>query len=158
MTQFKLDKLDYKILDTLQHHAKITNARLSQEVGLSAAPTLERVKKLEQNGYIKGYYAALAPAKLEAGLCAFVLVKLKAHNKQVLVNFEHEVLNIDNILECHQVSGLTDFIVKIRVKDLASYQQLFIEKLSTITQVDTINSMVVFNSIKEEQTLPIQKF
>ena len=155
MSQYKLDKLDYKILDILQNQGKITNARLSQSVGLSAAPTLERVKKLEQNGYINSYHASLEPKKLGFGLTTFVLVKLTGHRKEVFEIFEKEVMEIEQVIECHQVSGFADFILKIIIQDLANYQELFKEKLCTIQGVDSLNSMVVFNSIKNEKKLPI---
>ena len=83
----KIDKTDKKILEILQRNAKITNAKLSEEIGLSPAPTLERVRKLEAKGIISGYNAKLDMSKIGLGVSTFVMVTLKGHNKKNLVSF-----------------------------------------------------------------------
>ena len=83
----RLDKIDKKILIILQRNAKITNSKLSKEIGLSPAPTLERVRKLESNGIISGYHAKLDKSKLGLGVSTFVMVSLKVHNKKNLLSY-----------------------------------------------------------------------
>ena len=82
----KIDKIDKKILAILQKNAKITNAKLSNEIGLSPAPTLERVRKLETQGIISGYHAKLNMSKIGLGVSTFVMVTLKGHNKKILIH------------------------------------------------------------------------
>ena len=124
----KLDKIDRKILEILQSNAKITNAQLSKEIGLSPAPTLERVKKLETSGIIKSYHAVLDPDKIGLGVSTFVMVNLKGHNKTNIDNFLSEINKIDEVIECHHVTGTGDFMLKIIAHDIASYQKLMLEK------------------------------
>ena len=120
----KFDKIDRKILEILQAHAKITNAQLSKDIGLSPAPTLERVKKLEQSGIIKSYHAKLDPEKIGLGVSTFVLVGLIGHNKSHIEAFMKEINNIQEIIECHHITGTGDFILKIISKDITAYQKL----------------------------------
>ena len=87
----KIDTIDKKILKTLQKNAKITNARLSKEIGLSPAPTLERVRKLETRGIISGYHAKLDKSKIGLGVSTYVMVSLKSHNKK---NLDYAILEV----------------------------------------------------------------
>ena len=108
-----LDSTDRKILDILQSNAKITNAQLAQEIGLSPAPTLERVKKLENAGVIKSYHAILDTEVVGLGVNTFVMVSLKGHNKENIEKFIQSIDRIEEIIECHHVTGSSDFILKI---------------------------------------------
>ena len=94
MSAIKLDQIDHKVLEILQQNAKITNAQLSKEIGLSPAPTLERVKKLETSGIIQSYHAQLNRDKVGLGVTTFVTVSLTGHKKQVTESFVHQ--NNDN--------------------------------------------------------------
>ena len=101
MHDHKLDNIDRKILKILQDDGRITNAQLSKEVGLSPAPTLERVKKLEASGIIGSYHAKLNPARIDLGVSTFVLVSLKGHNKENIVQFTESISGIEEIIECY---------------------------------------------------------
>lgn len=151
----KLDSIDLKILDLLQKNAKITNAQLSQEIGLSPAPTLERVKKLEGNGVIKGYNAELDLRTVGLGVSTFVQVALKGHNRSNINTFLEAIDHIHEVVECHHVTGVGDFILKIVAKDIESYQKLMLEKLSEIKSVDSMQSMVILSTFKDSKTLPV---
>lgn len=151
----KLDQIDRKILDILQKNAKITNAQLSKEIGLSPAPTLERVKKLEQTGVIKSYHARLDPTKVGMGVSTFVHVSLKGHNKQNINVFLDAINSIDEIIECHHITGTGDFILKVIAKDISSYQNLMLEKVSEISVVDNMQSMVILSTFKDSKSMPI---
>ena len=98
MSAIKLDKIDRKILEILQANAKITNAQLSKEIGLSPAPTLERVKKLEVSGIIKSYHAKLDPAAIGLGVTTFVHVTLIGHNKRNIEAFLEQINKVDEII------------------------------------------------------------
>ncbi len=153
--QMKLDKTDRKILEILQKSAKITNAQLSKEIGLSPAPTLERVKKLESLGVITSYHAKLNTEKIGLGVSTFVLVTLRGHNRENIEQFMKEVDKIEEVIECHHITGAGDFILRIISKDIQSYQKLMLEKVSDIKVVDNMQSMVVLSTFKDSMVLPI---
>ena len=151
----KLDKTDRKILEILQKSAKITNAQLSKEIGLSPAPTLERVKKLENHGVITSYHAKLNTEKIGLGVSTFVLVTLRGHNRDNIEQFLQEIEKIDEVIECHHITGAGDFILRIISRDIRSYQKLMLEKVSDIKIVDNMQSMVVLSTFKDSKVLPI---
>lgn len=151
----KIDNIDKKILEILQSRAKITNARLSEEIGLSPAPTLERVKKLEQMGIITSYHAKLNTEKIGLGITTFVLATLNGHNRANIESFIEEINKIPEVVECHHITGAGDFILKVIAKDIASYQKLMLEKVSDIKQVDNMQSMVVLSTFKDSMVIPV---
>lgn len=151
----KIDEIDKKILEILQSRAKITNAKLSEEIGLSPAPTLERVKKLEQIGIITSYHAKLNTEKIGLGVTTFVLATLTGHNRANIEGFIEEINKIPEVVECHHITGAGDFILKVVSKDIASYQRLMLEKVSDIKQVDNMQSMVVLSTFKDSKVIPI---
>ena len=151
----KLDKIDRKILEILQANAKITNSQLSKDVGLSPAPTLERVKKLESLGIISSYHAKLDMDKIGLGVSTFVQVSLVGHNKSNIQIFITEINQIEEIIECHHITGTGDFILKVTAKDIASYQKLMLDKVTEISVVDSMQSMVILSTFKDSKVLPI---
>lgn len=151
----KLDETDRKILEILQSRAKITNAKLSEEIGLSPAPTLERVKKLEQMGIIASYHAKLNTERIGLGVTTFVLVTLTGHNKQNIESFVNQINEIAEVIECHHITGAGDFIIKIIARDISSYQRLILEKVSDIKEIDNLQSMVVLSTYKDSKILPL---
>ncbi|MDR6564728.1 MULTISPECIES: Lrp/AsnC family transcriptional regulator [Arcicella] len=151
----KLDQIDHKVLEILQQNAKITNAQLSKEIGLSPAPTLERVKKLETAGIIESYHAQLNREKVGLGVTTFVTVTLIGHKKQVTESFVSQINSIPEVIECHHVTGSGDFLLKIIAKDIASYQKLMLEKINEIEEVAGTQTMVILSTFKESKVLPI---
>lgn len=151
----KLDNIDRNILKILQENAKITNAKLSEEIGLSPAPTLERVKKLDKSGIIKSYHATLDNAKIGLGVNTFVHVSLKGHNKENIEVFIEKINKIDEVIECHHITGTGDFLLKVVAVDIASYQQLMLEKVSDIKVIDSLQSMIILSTFKDSKVLPI---
>jgi DNA-binding Lrp family transcriptional regulator len=151
----KIDAIDKKILRTLQKNAKITNAKLSKEIGLSPAPTLERVRKLESKGIISGYHAKLDKSKIGLGVSTHVMVSLKGHNKKNLDSFIEKISDVDNIVECHHITGSGDFILKVVAKDIESYQKLMLEKVSEIEVTDSLQSMVILSTFKDNKQMPL---
>lgn len=151
----KLDPIDRKILELLQANSNITNAQLSQEIGLSAAPTLERVKKLETAGVIRSYHAVVDSASVGLGVSTFVMATLKGHNKENIAKFMSAIAEIKEIVECHHVTGQADFILKIVCTDIPSYQNLMLEKVTNIEVVDNLQSMVILSTLKDTKRIPI---
>ncbi len=154
-TNLKIDQTDRKILEILQANAKITNAQLSKEIGLSPAPTLERVKKLENSGVIKSYHAQLDTGTIGLGVNTFVMVTLKGHNKKNIDLFLDEINRIEDVIECHHITGSGDFILRVIAKDITSYQKLMLEKVSEIEVVDSLQSMIILSTFKDSKVMPI---
>lgn len=151
----KLDATDKKILEILQANSNITNAQLAKEIGLSPAPTLERVNKLETSGVIRSYHAVIDPGSVGLGVSTFVMASLKGHNKENIDKFIQAIKRINEIVECHHVTGSADFILKIVCVDIAAYQQLMLERVSNIDVVDSLQSMVILSTFKDSKSLPI---
>jgi Lrp/AsnC family transcriptional regulator, leucine-responsive regulatory protein len=155
MKNIKLDNTDRKILEILQANSNITNAQLAKEIGLSPAPTLERVNKLETSGVIKSYHAVIDPACVGLGVSTFVMVTLKGHNKENIEKFIKAINVISEVIECHHITGAGDFILKIVCADISAYQQLMLEQVSNIEVVDSLQSMVILSTFKDSRALPI---
>lgn len=151
----KLDLIDKKILEILQKDGKITNAQLSKDIGLSPAPTLERVKKLETSGLIKSYHAELDKEKIGIGVTVFVLISLSSHKLNQISSFAEKMNKIDAVVECYHITGQGDFLLKILAKDIPSYQKLILEELSQIEEIGNMQSMISLSSFKESKVLPL---
>ncbi|MBC7920182.1 MAG: Lrp/AsnC family transcriptional regulator [Ferruginibacter sp.] len=151
----KLDQIDRKILEILQSNAKITNAQLSKEIGLSPAPTLERVKKLETAGLIKSYHAQLDTEKIGLGITTFVQVTLVGHKKMFTDLFVEKINKIDEIIECHHITGTGDFLLKVISKDITAYQKLMLERVNEIEEVASTQTMVILSTFKDSKVLPV---
>ena len=151
----KIDQTDRKILRILQENAKITNSQLSKDIGLSPAPTLERVKKLENMGLLKSYHGLLDTEKVGLGVTTFVQVFLSSHKKSVLDTFVDKIRKIDNVIECHHITGSCDFLLKVIATDIPAYQKLMLEEISEIEEISNMQSMVVLSTFKDSKVLPI---
>ena len=154
MADYKLDKLDLKILKILQENSKITNLELSKRIGLSPAPTLERVKKLEQSGIIQSYHANVDPALLGLNVKTFVLVSLAWQKPNALENFITKVKAIPEITECYIITGDADFILKIVCKDIPNYEKLLYKTLSQIDEIERLKTLMTLSKVKIEKVLP----
>ena len=155
MAKFKLDEIDRNILRILQKDGRITNSQLSKDIGLSPAPTLERVKKLEQTGYIASYHAVLNKSMLGLGVTTFVKVSLKQHNKDTIDKFVNAINKLDEVVECHHTTGSCDFMLKVVSSDIATYQKLMLEEITNIETVADMESMVILSTFKDSKSLPI---
>ena len=153
--QIKLDKIDKQILGILQHNGKITNAQLSKEVGLSPAPTLERVKKLEQSGVIHSYHAQVDPSKIGLGVSTFIHVTLVSHKKSSINSFVEQINKIDEVVECHHITGQGDFILKVVSTNIEDYQQLMLEVICEIPEIDDLQSTIILSTFKDSKKMPI---
>jgi Lrp/AsnC family leucine-responsive transcriptional regulator len=150
-----LDKIDFKILKILQENGRITNIQLSSDIGLSPAPTLERVRKLEQTGIIESYHALVNEDSVGLGVKSYLQVSINFNKKDVIKNFIKQINEIEEIIECYQVAGSTDFILKIVVSNIPAYERLLTEKISAIQEINKLNSMVVLKTVKKSRSLPI---
>ena len=151
----QLDEIDKSILEKLQLNGKITNSQLAKEIGLSPPPTSERVKKLEQSGVIKSYHAELDKDKLGLGVEIFIMASLNGSRKTTIASFTEKIQKINEVVECHHVTGSSDFLLKVLSKDIKSYNQFILDKLIEIEEIANINSLVVLNTIKNSKVLPV---
>ena len=156
LKDLKLDNIDRQILEKLQLNAKITNSKLAEEVGLSPAPTLERVKKLENAGLIKSYHAELDKEQLGLGVGIFIQASLIGSRKTQFASFSKKVNEIPEVVECYHITGTSDFLIKVLTKDIQTYNDFILEKLIDIDDIGSIQSMVILSTIKNAKTLPIK--
>ncbi len=157
MSLSELDKTDCKILEILQKDARITNKDLASQLGLSPPPTLERVKKLENAGYITGYSALLNPVKIDLGTVIVVTVSLHHHSEETINSFHHAIDALDEVLECYHLTGDDDFMLKIICKDIAEYEQFVLKRLVKLSSLGKIKSSVVLSTTKKSDSYPIRK-
>lgn len=152
----KIDRIDKNILSALQKDGRLSNVELSKRVGLSPTPCLERVKRLESDGFILGYKAMLNPKKLGAALLVFVEITLTKTSPDVFDEFAKAVQLVDVIHECHLVSGNFDFLLKTRVNDMSAYRELLGDTLLRLPSVSESRTYVVMDEIKSSNMLPIK--
>ena len=152
----KLDKTDLKILHILQENSKITNLDLSKKIGLSPAPTLERVKKLENTEIIQSYHAKVNQQAIGLNVKTFVQVSLAWQKDNALNNFMAKVQEIDEIVECYIITGEADFLMKIVCKDIPTYEQLLFKTLSQIEEIERLKTLMTLSSIKDSSVLPFK--
>lgn len=151
----KIDKIDLKILRELQENSKITNIELSKKIGLSAAPTLGRVQKLEKSGLLKSYHAKVSTEMLGLGFSALIQVSLTRQISNAMQNFIKQINEIDSIVECYQLTGNFDYQLKVVVPDIPAFDKLITEKLSKIEEIRQMQTMVVLSCVKSSPVLPI---
>ena len=150
-----LDETDLKILRQLQQNSQLTTKELAARVHLSSTPVFERVRRLEREGYIRGYVALLDADKLDKGLCVFCNVKLRQHNCSLGRNFMTEIQGIEEITECYNISGEYDYMLKIYVKSMKHYQDFVLDVLGQLPSVGSIQSNFVMSEVKRTTALPI---
>ncbi len=150
----KLDKIDLKILKILQENSKITNLDLSKRIGLSPAPTLERVKKLENSGVIDSYHAHVTPSAIGLKVKTFVLVSLAWQKENALNNFLEKIKKIEEITECYIITGEADFLMKIVCKDIPNYEKLLFKTLSQIEEIERLKTLMTLSTVKNSKLLP----
>jgi len=144
-----LDKLDRHILRILQREGRISMKDLGDRVGLSVTPCIERVKRMERDGIIIGYYAKVDPVALGAKLLVFVEITLHQKSASTFEKFRHEVSRIPEVQECHLVSGDFDYLIKARIHEMAEYRKLLGDILLQLPGAAQSKSYVVMEEIKE---------
>lgn len=153
--KLKLDSIDRRILKELQADGRISFTELAPKVGLTTSPCLERVRRLERGGVIKGYGALLDPHRLDAGLLVFIELSLAYTTPEIFAEFKRAMRKLPQVLECHLVSGDFDYLVKARVRDMAACRELLGQMLATLPNVRNSRTLVVMEEIKETTTIPI---
>jgi len=151
----KLDKFDHQILEHLQNEGRITKLELSQRVSLSQTPCHERVKRLENAGFVKGYRAEIDIDKLVESTRFFVSITLERHKQSDFLKFESAIQKIPEILECHALGGGIDYLMTVITRDLRSYQKLIDEMLDRDIGISQYFTYVVTKPVKKYSGYPI---
>ena len=150
-----LDEVDLKILRQLQENSRLTTKELAAIVHLSPTPVFERVKRLEREGYIRKYMAVLDAEKLNRGFVVFCNVSMKQHTFENSQRIMAAVQNIPEIVECYNISGNYDFMLKIFVENMKHYQEFVLRILGELDCIGSLNSFFVLGEVKNSHALPL---
>ena len=151
----QLDNTDISILKILQENARLTNQEIADKLHKTASPIYRRIKRLEEEGFIKKYVAVLDPKKIDRGLMAFTHVQLKDHSQDSLRNFEQAIIQLPEVLECYHMTGAFDFILRIVISDMDAYHHFLRSKLAQLSNIGTVQSFFVMSEIKTESAYPL---
>jgi Lrp/AsnC family leucine-responsive transcriptional regulator len=155
MAPTELDRIDRRILETLQGDGRLSNVELAERIGLSPSPCLRRVKRLEDAGMIGGYRAVLNPKAVGLGLTVFVELKVGKHNRDNAATLQEALLAIPEVVSCHMVSGVSDFLAEVMVPDLEAYERLMTEKILMLPTIEDVRSNFAIRTIKAHGPLPL---
>ena len=153
MNELALDSIDINILRCLQENARLTTKELAARVNLTTTPVFERLKRLERGGFIKKYVAVLDAEKLNMGFVVFCSVKLKQMNREVAQAFISVIKDIPQVVECYNISGEYDYMLKIHSPNMKYYNEFIINVLGTIDAIGSILSSFVMDEIKNTHAL-----
>lgn len=149
MQKIKLDSTDKAILRYLQQDAKLTTKELAGRLNLSATPVYERVRRLENEGVIKNYVAVVDRKKIGKGLMVLCNIRLKEHSREQGQRFVKAIQNMPEVIECLNISGDYDFILKVVVNDMSDYQSFIMNKLGGLDNIGSTQSIFVMGEIKK---------
>ena len=146
----ELDQDDIRILQLLQRNARLNNKEISDKIGKSVTRVYERIKKLEDRGYISGYVALLDKRMIGKSLTAYTHVQLKEHAASMMKKFESEVIRFPEVMECYHMTGQYDYLLKVALQDMDEYHDFMLNKLATLANVGTVQSFFVLKEAKKE--------
>ena len=152
---YKLDKTDIKLLSLLQEDSKKTTKEYANCLNLSVTAVYERIKRLEKRGVITKYVALINRKKVDKTFMILCHVKLIQHTKEYVIRFEKEILKLEEVSDCHHISGDYDYILKIYVKDMDAYREFMVKKLTAISHIGSTQSFFVINEVKSTTAINI---
>lgn len=152
---YSLDKTDLKIIHLLQKDAKMKIKEIAHELGMTNTPIFDRIKKLEKSGVITGYSATISKEKVGLHLVAFCSITLDKHNEQNISQFETEIRNLEEVIECYHIAGMVDYLLKVVANDMIEYQSFIAKKLAALENIGRVQSSFVMTAIKEDRILPL---
>lgn len=150
---FNPDEKDLAILRLLQDNAKSTVREIAKQVHLSPTPVYERIKRMEESGIIRQYATLVDHAKVKKGLMVICYVSLKLHNKKSGGKFIQAIQNINEVIECLNISGEFDFMLKVVAENMDAYYDFHVNKLSLIENIGHLKSVFVMSIIKQTHRL-----
>lgn len=150
-----LDPIDRRILNRLQQDGRMSVVDLAEHVHLSKSPCLQRLRRLERDGFIRGYRADLDPQKVAHGYLVYVQVKLENTSRDILETFNAGVQSVPQILTCHMMAGGYDYLLKIRTADMTAYRALLGDVISVLPGVNTTSTFPVMEEVKDTTVLVV---
>jgi len=150
-----LDQIDLKLLELLQQSGKLTTKEIANRVNLSPTPVYERIRRLEREGIIRKYVALVEAEKVGKGLIVFCDITLKEHSKEIGYQFVHDITASKYVCECYDISGDSDFRLKVMVRDMKHYQDFVLNDLGSIKNIGSAHSTFVMGVIKHEYAVPL---
>ena len=157
MNAVTLDRLDAKILQLLSQDGRISWRDLAERIGLSLTPTLRRIRRLEKEGLISGYSARIDEQRLGFGITMYVLVTLERQTEETLKVFERRIADVPEVMSCYLMTGDADYILRIVVSDLQSYQRFMLDVLTRIPGVSRIQSSLAIKPVFQRAAPPIPR-
>ncbi|WP_298486154.1 Lrp/AsnC family transcriptional regulator [uncultured Maribacter sp.] len=152
---FKFDEIDRQLLAMLQKDSKKTNKEYANKLGLSTTAVYERIKRLEKNKVVTNYVALVDKKKVNKAFVVLCHVKLIQHTKDNVLQFEREILKLEEIAECYHVSGDYDYILKIHVEDMEAYRGFMVSKLTAIANIGSTQSTFIINEVKHTTAIDV---
>jgi Lrp/AsnC family leucine-responsive transcriptional regulator len=152
----QFDVQDLRLLELLQQDSKKTTKEFAHLLGLSNTAVYERIKKLERSGIIKQYVALLNKQQVDRNFTVFCHVKLVQHTKDNIACFEKEILKLDEVVECHHLSGDYDYLLKIYVRDMEAYRNFMVAKLTAIEHIGSTQSAFTIKEVKHTTAVPLK--
>lgn len=152
----RLDEIDIRLLKALQRDAKVSTKELCELLNLSKTPVYERIHRLEKEGVIKGYSAAIDNKKVGLPLVVFCNVSLAVHDDEHIDRFMKDIIGIEEVMECYSTGGFYDFLLKVVLKDLDEYNRFVFEKLTKVHGIVKMQSSFVLSEIKHKTELDIR--
>ena len=152
---YKPDETDIRILRELQKNAQLTVKELAARIHLSPSPTFERQKRLEREGFITRYMAVVDAQKAGNGIMVMCNIRLKQHSEEMIQQFIDAVQDIDEITECYNTSGDSDFMIKVYARDMHAYQQFMQHRLGAISCLGSLHSVFVMSETKNTHGVPL---
>ena len=151
-----LDSIDLRILQLLQHDCRVTTKEIADKLGKSVTPVYERIRRLEEEGYIARYVALLNKDLIGKHLTAFTTVQLKEHSAGALRGFEKEAIKFPEVMECYHLTGQFDFLLKIAIKDMVEYNAFLMNKLATLPNVGGLETFFALSEGKKETAYALE--
>ncbi|WP_138923952.1 Lrp/AsnC family transcriptional regulator [Sulfitobacter sp. BSw21498] len=149
-----MDSKDREIVKALQRNGRLTNQDLAAQVNLSPSPCLRRTRTLEEKGVIKGYTAIVDERAYGLPVTALVRIRLSSHTGEVVKLFEKKVHETDQILDCYVITGSEDYLLRVLVEDLKSYEEFVRHKLHNIPGIASIDSSFAYGVLKQSNVFP----
>ena len=146
-----MDQIDSSILDALQNNARMSNKELSAAVGLSPSACLERVRRLQREGVLRGFHAELSPLALGIGLQAFVSVRLSKHSRDVVDAFRSHIITLPEVVAVYHIAGEGDFVVHVAVRDANHLRNLTLDGFTTRAEVSRLTTMLIYEHIAQHR-------
>jgi Lrp/AsnC family leucine-responsive transcriptional regulator len=150
-----MDSKDRQIIRALQRNGRATNLEIAAEVNLSPSPCLRRIRLLEESGAIQGYRAVADAKAYGVPVTAFILVRLERHSGEIVQHFETRIRTLDEVLECHLMTGQADYLLRVVVAGLDAYEDFIRNRIHPIGGIGSIDTSFVYGTVKNTGVFPL---